>query len=924
MTIEFRVLGEIAVLVDGRPLTLGHARQRSVLAALLADVNRSLTLDQLVDRVWGERAPKSARDTLYGYLSRLRAALPAPVAIHRDRGYRLEVDPSTVDFHRFRGLVAAARSGETDQQIAELFESALELWRGDPFPDLDSQWSNEIRGALQHEYLAVKMDRVDCLLRLGRHNELLPQLAASASSSPLDERIAGQLMRALYRSGRRADALDVYRCTRERLTEELGTDPGNQLRELHRRILAADPALAANAVARTAHPVPRQLPAPPRVFTGRAEQLAVLDRVLDPAQQDGPTAVVSAIGGAGGVGKTSLALHWAYQNADRFPDGQLHVNLRGFDRSGVPELPARVLLGFLRALGVASEAIPADLDGRAALYRSLLSGKRMLVVLDNAHDTDQVEPLLPGSAGCAVLITSRSHLAGVLVRGASLLNLEVMPPDEAHDLLTRHLGAKRAAAEPDAVRELLRYCAGLPLAISIVATRAAAHPDFPLSPLVDELRDASARLDALDAGDLATDLRTVLSWSYQALPDEARRIFGLLGLTPTSEIGLDAAASLLELPPGKARVRLRALEDVHLLQQPAPGRYRMHDLVRLYAAERVVPAEDRAAALRRLVDYYLHTAHQADAMLNPHRRRSELAPPADGVVPPAIPDQRAAFRWFDAEHPQVLAAQDIAVDGGWDTQAWQLAWVLNGFHRRRGHLKEDRAVWRTGVAAADRAGETTPTMLAYSAAACSALAEHGAALAELSRGLAMAEQSGDLAAQANTHLALAIAWERKGDDERALIHSEQALRLQRAGGDHLREATTINSIGWFNAKLGRYSLARDYCQRALTLARERDEREEEANTLDSLGYIAAYSGHPEEALTYYQAARDLYRKLGHVAEEAEVLRFLGGTHRDLGNFHEAAAVWSEALAYYDTRHRSDQADQLRCQLAELPDGVALP
>lgn len=572
MTVRFRLLGVIEASVDGELIHLGYAQLRSMLAVLLVEANHPVSVDQLIDRVWAaRRLPHQPRRAVQHNMVLLRRALAAATGVTISRlgaGYQLTADPDTIDLHRFHGLLDRAR---TAPDAEALFEQALALWRGEPFADVDTPWLDALRTILTARHQAARLDLTDIQLRHGRHATLLADLAQQTEEHPLDERLAGQYLLALYRSGRPAKALAHYRRISRLLADELGTDPSRPLQQLHLRILAADPTLSEPGTAR----VPRQLPAPPRLFTGRATELAELDR----------TPLV-AVSGPGGVGKTALVLQWAHHHIDRFPDGQLHVDLRGFDPSGHPTPISEAIRGFLDGLGIDAATLPPEPDSQAARYRSLVSGKRMLILLDNAADLDQVIPLLPGSGTCTVLITSRRHLTGLAaLHGAHLLDLNVLPEPDAHELLASHLGPDRAAAEPHAVADLLAVCAGLPLAVRIVAARAQQHPGFPLAALADELRDASGRLDGLDAGDVRVNLRGVLSWSVHSLDAEAAWLFGLLGIAPGPGISLTAVASLAGQPVERVRAVLRELEHASLVAQHEPGRYRMHDLIRLCAAE---------------------------------------------------------------------------------------------------------------------------------------------------------------------------------------------------------------------------------------------------------------------------------------------------------------------------------------------------
>jgi DNA-binding SARP family transcriptional activator len=391
MTAEIRLLGDVEVHVGEQQVDVGHSRQRCVLVALLAEPARVVSVERLIDRVWGDRLPRRPRNALYGYVSRLRAALGDEARItQQSRGYLLEVDPMAVDLHRFRALVRRARANEDDHARAALFDEACGLWRGNPFGSLNTPWLNGMRATVEAERFAAELDRTDVQLRLGGHTELLPRLQRWSEAHPLDERLAAQLMLALYHCGRQAEALDHYQRIRARLAEELGADPSPALQRLHLRALSADLTVA---VAPSRQPVPQQLPVPPGAFVGRAAELAELGH----AHGDPATLMISVIGGVGGVGKTWLALRWAHDNAERFPDGQLYVNLRGFEPTGQPVPWPAVVRGFLHALGVDPATVPADPDAQAALYRSTVAGRRMLVVLDNSRDTEQVIPLLPGS-----------------------------------------------------------------------------------------------------------------------------------------------------------------------------------------------------------------------------------------------------------------------------------------------------------------------------------------------------------------------------------------------------------------------------------------------------------------------------------------------------------------------------------------------
>ncbi|MER5263527.1 BTAD domain-containing putative transcriptional regulator [Actinosynnema sp. NPDC002837] len=880
--VDFGVLGGVRARVGGADLDIGHTRRRGVLAALLLEAGRPVPAERLVDRVWGGQPPLRAKETLYGYVSKLRSA---GIDIQRGPGgYLLETD--RIDLVEFRALAKRARTAP-DHQAAELYDQALRLWRGEALEGLDSPWFAQVRESLQAERAAVELDRNDVAIRLGDHAALLPALRDATQAHPLDERLAGQLMLALHRSGRSSEALQHYDALRRTLADELGTDPGTPLQDLYLRLLGqqAPPA--------TTKAVPRQLPAPQRWFTGREKEIADL---TEPSS----TVVITAIGGAGGIGKTALALHWAHQHVDDFPDGQLYVNLRGFDPVGDPVTPQNALRGFLEALGV--DDPPADLDAQAALYRSLVADKRMLVVLDNARDTTQVTPLLPGGARCTALITSRVQLLGLLTaHGARSVALDVLDEHESRAFLVSRLGAERVEAEPDVTRELLELCGGLPLALSIIAARAVTQPDLPLSALTEELKEQ--RLDALD--DLSADLRTVFACSLRVLTPEATELFGLIGLTSAPDLSLKAITALT----GRADTRrlLRELETAHLVQQHRVGRYRMHDLVRLYAAE-VAPAH-ADANLRAFIGYFAATAHDGDRLIEPHRPPIP-APPGD-PVPPA--DVTAALDWFDAEYESLLAAQRLAAGHRWHDLAWHLAWALTNYHLRRGHAAEDIAVWGAALVAADALQDRFKQVSAHKflGMALTDVGRYDEGDHHLRQALELVE---DDYGKAAAHRAMAWALERRGDVAGALEHALAQLALFRALGLPIRVAEALNDVGYRMAKLGDHVGAEAHCREALALNEELGHVEGEAATSDSLGYIAHHHGRDADAVEHYRHALKLYRQLDNSYEEASVLRHFGDVLAAVGRHGEARDARQRALTLFRAQGRVEDADEVRALL----------
>jgi nucleoside phosphorylase/tetratricopeptide (TPR) repeat protein len=676
--------------------------------------------------------------------------------------------------------------------------------------------------------------------------------------------------------------------------------------------------------------VPHQLVAAPARFVGRADQLAELDRALNAAEGSSPgagpgggaTAMISAIGGTGGIGKTWLALTWAYRHLERFPDGQLFVDLHGFSPTGEPVQPAVAVRGFLDALGVEANRIPTDLDAQAALYRSKVAGRRMLIVLDNAATSDQVTPLLPGSPSCTVLVTGRHRLASLIDRhGARHLPLDVLSPEEARGLLTARLGADRVAAETEAVDELIKLCGGHPLALTITARTAGTRPGAALAEAAAELRDLG--LEALDHDtDPAASLPTVLSWSLRRLTDQQRTVFALLGIAPGPDTTPPATAALTGLPDRLARQALSGLENASLLERRPGGRYAMHDLIRRYAtdtAHTTLPKEVRDAALTRVGGFHLHTAHAADRLLYPHRALVRPERPVPGVRPHPLPDIAAALAWMDAEHATLLATQRSAATVGHHHTVWHLAWNLTAFHRRRGHLHDEVTTWQAALDAADHLPDPAIRSRTHRhlGGACSRLGLHEQATAHLERALDLAVRHHDPTDQAHAHRVLAFAWERRGDDRQALEHAHHALDLYRALDLPVWEADMLNGVGWFAARLGRFDTAREHCRAALTLTRHHHDPDGEAATLDSLGYIAHHTGDHHQALDHYHHALTLRRGLGDAYQVADTLDGVGHSYAALGRHEQARTVWREALELYRGQGRDADAERVQHQLDDI-------
>ena len=684
---RFRVLGPLEIRTGYEWSAISASKWRALLAALLLKPGQVVSAESLVNELWGERPPAGARKLVSGYVLRLRRLMRDTTGrqlITRAPGYQLLVGPTDLDTSRFADLLAEGRSalgGHDPQRAGVLLTDALDLWRGPALIDVPQGPLVAMESSRLEELRLDALElRIEADLALG-HAQVVPELRRLTAEHPLRERMWVLLMRALQTTGRQAEALDTYTLARRIIADELGADPGAELQRLHQRILGGGAGVrvkptAAAPAGPSAHPVvvPRQLPVTTRHLIGRQAELAFLSEAVGETVGAGSGVVISAICGTAGVGKTALAVHWSHQVADEFPDGQLYVNLRGFDPSGMPVTPAQAIRGFLDAFHVSAERIPMGLDAQAALYRSLLAGKRVLVVLDNARDVAQVRPLLPGSPGCLVLITSRADLADLITaEGAHLLTLDVLAEQEARDLLNRSLGG-RLASEPRIAGELTELCARLPLALRVTAARATIRPLLPLDALVSELRDMRSRLDALDAGGQSSNVRTVFSWSLRQLSASAARMFRLLGIHPGPDITVAAAAGLAGTSRVLAAQALAELARAHLVAEHVAGRFAFHDLLRAYAVEQAATQEsehERHHALHRMVDHYLHTAHAACLLLGSPRETIVLPPPEPGAAPEDFADTARAWAWFQAEHHVLLAITTQAAATGFDGHAWR-------------------------------------------------------------------------------------------------------------------------------------------------------------------------------------------------------------------------------------------------------------
>jgi DNA-binding SARP family transcriptional activator len=931
---EFGVLGPLEVRDPDRGLLLFTAGQRSALAMLLL-IPQVVPASRLIEAVWDEVPPQRAQLALQMLVSRLRRVLqprdgrrPAqPILLTRPGGYLLQVTPGALDLHRFQELVAAGRqalaAGTADRAAWQL-QQALGLWRGSALADVPSQWLQRVQvPRLDEQRLAALEDRIEADLRLGRHGPLVAELEALVAAEPLRERLSGQQMVALYRSGRQAEALGVYRRLRRVLREELGLDPGPQLQRLERAILSRDPSLdppstaagggrpatTAAATRRRAVPVPAQLPPDTSDFTGRAMELARLRERLGSATGVGAAAavVISAIDGKAGIGKSALAVHLAHELAPRFPDGVLYVNLRGAEPQRL--VPLEVLAQFLRALGLDSERIPADLDEATGAYRSLLAGRRILVVLDNAADAAQVRPLLPAAVGCGALVTSRAPLADL--DGATPLRLDLLPEADAIGLLARMVEQDRVAAEPDAAVTIVRACGRLPLAVRIIGARLRARPAWPLQAMALRLADERRRLDELAVGELA--VRSSLHLSYQGLTPVEARMFRLLALPDGPDATSGVAAALLGCSLSAAETSLERLVDMQLLETPAPGRYRFHDLLRLFARERARAEEDEQAlqaALGQALAWYATTAERADQLIKPAGLRRN-----DDEDGRRFVDRRSALAWLEAERVNLVAAARQAAAthaSALAPAAWRFHDALWRFFDLRTHWADWHTVSQVTVQAAERTGNRAAMARALNSLGIihGQQRHYAEATGYFVQGLTVAREIGDRRIEGRLLNNLGLVYLYQGRHRAATDMFEKSLSLHREIDDRLSEGVALNNLGETHRRQGRYPEAIVCYEQDLMICREVGDTRGAAFTLQGLAEACRDQGRYQEAARYAEDSLVICREVGDRFEEAKALWRLGCAVAPVQGQPAARVHWVESLGIFESLG-APEADEVR-------------
>jgi DNA-binding SARP family transcriptional activator/tetratricopeptide (TPR) repeat protein len=915
--VTVRLLGPVDVMLDDEPRAVTGLRRRAILALLGLNRDIVVSTDHLIDVVWNGSAPATVSNTLQRNVSHLRTVLADRASIlARPPGYLLS--GVGTDAQAAQRLIDVATRTADPRCRASRLDGALALWRGPALTDVSMLpgFEGEAR-RLDGLRLRALQALFDARLDAGEHEQVLPELRRLAAGQPFDERLHRQLTMALYRTGRQAEALAVIRGIRERLRTELGLDPSVELHELELAVLRHAAVLtgAGSVALRQSDPNPRErLPQPDPAFSGRDGELTALDGVMAESVRNGAPAVVTVAGGAG-VGKTSLVVQWAHLVADSSPDGRLYLNLRCFDATGAPLVSADIVRELLAALEVPVSRIPVGPHVQLALLRAQLVGKRILLVLDNARDADQVCPLLFGLSGCFILVTSRHQLIPLVERyGARPLTVDLLDEAEARELLLRRIGVDRVAAAPAAVGEIIARCARLPLALSIAAAWAVARPRIALGELVGQLAAAVTPLDVL-TGDPDREVRRVFSWSYETLSSAAARLLRLLGLHPGPDIGLCAAASLSGLSVGAVVGLLDELRRANLVAEVAPARYAMHDLLRAYARELAGRLDGGDAACVRLLDYYLHTAQAASNRLHGVWSDLLLAIPAPGVTVETLPDAAAANAWLDREHHALINAVSLAAQGGQVAHVWGLAWTLTLILDTRGYWHEYLATQRAAVQVVDRAGEPVGQAHAHHGLgrALSCLGRDVEAMDQLRTAFQRYEAVDDRAGMADVQLGLGFLCDRRGDHDGALAAARLALALFRAADHRSGEAASLSNIGWSLTELGDYEQALTFCSAGLSIHEKLGDLRGSATSWHSLGAVRDRLDQRDAALDAYRTSLALARRANDRCLQADTLQRIGDLRVAAGDSVGARDVWWEAATLFESVGHPE-ADRLRSKL----------
>jgi DNA-binding SARP family transcriptional activator/tetratricopeptide (TPR) repeat protein len=940
----FRILGTVEAWTGQEWRPISATKWRLLLAVLLVRSGQPVPVDRLVEEIWGDRPPKGASNLVSVYVHKLRRLIgdeQGKVLVTRAPGYAAVLKPGELDADRFAELVTLGRKACEQGDAAggvELLTQALEMWRGEPLADARAAplVATEAEHLAESRVQATEL-RIQARLACGRHAEVVPEVHRLLVDFPLRERLWALLMQALWGAGRQAEALETYHQAQETIAEELGVDPGAELQQIYQQILNADSGNAAAArtgivsvpVSAPAPVVPAQLPPDIADFTGRAGQVAAVRGMLAPsgdgdgeaAPRDGPGVVrVALVVGSGGLGKTALAVHAAHAIAHQFPDGRLYANLRGATH---PANPADMLARFLRDLGMDAARIPVDEEERALAYRTRLDGKRVLIVLDDARDAEQVAPLLPGSSSCAVLITSRARMPELV--GISVLDLDVLPDDEARTLFAKVAGQAKVSDDPGAAASVLAVCAGLPLAIRIAGARLASG-SWNVRLLAERLANERRRLDVLRAGNLA--VRASFEVSFAHLPQVAApgavdpaRVFALLGLWTGPSISLPAVAALVGEPTEAVSEALDVLLDAHLLEAIGPEQYRFHDLLRVYAADRALtqePDQERLTAVTRLLTWYLHTTEAAACVISPQHTPVPLGPPPARVSPLAFGSLDAALQWCESKRTGLVAATRLAASSGLHEIAWKLAAASMNFFYRSSHWVEWVTTHEIGLASARLLGDRMAEAWMRNNLGMAYGQKHMTEAVEyFEQALAICQDIGDTRGETRGANNLATAYFRIRRFPEALEAAQRSLVIQRKAGNRYGEGIAINMIGCSSRELGWLQKAADYLQQALDIFRELGEQHTVADSLGDLGETYLGLGEIERAIACLRESLSIWRDIGDRYGQAKTLQRFGNAQQRAGNLIEAATLLGEAIVLFEDLGNHGQAAEARAALVEI-------
>ncbi|WP_431919660.1 tetratricopeptide repeat protein [Nonomuraea jabiensis] len=900
------LLGPLEIIVEGRPIHL-TGRQRALLSALLLDTGSAVSVERLADRLWGDDLPPSAPARLRALIAELRRALSPhgrDVVLTRSPGYMIPAGAAAVDAEEFASLVEDARHAAGDdrhQAALDLYDRALALWRGDPFADLAGPVAHAERHRLEELRCEAAEGHAAALLRMGRGRAAVAGLTRLLAEQPLRERPHALLMQALRDDGRLPDALEAYRDFRTRLVREVGVEPSGELQRLHQRLLEEAPA---TEPARSA-PVPRQLPPVTSRFVGRSAELRRMD-----------AGRVTLLVGPAGVGKTALAIRWAHRASDRFPDGQLFLDLRGFDQREPMSLPEALQL-LLQGLGAAAKDIPVELDAQIALYRSLLAGRRVLVVLDDVAGPEQVRALLPGDPGCRAVITSRNRLGGlVAVDGIERLTLDVLDHGEAHQLLAQGIGEDRLLREPDAAEELVALCGRLPLALSIAVSWIGDHGHRMIGHYVHQLADRGRLVRLRVDGDESVAVQAALDLSHNALPPAAQRMFRLLGLARGSGISPAAAAALTRTSRERAEDLLATVARIHLIKETGPHRFAAHDLVLEYAAQRSLAedsASERRAAVQRLLDYYLSTVISATAAAGFEVAELAYDRARPEVTPTTFDAAADALDWLDTEWDNLVAAVSYAATHGPRPYAWSLVEALTDIlHHRRTRGEWLRLAEIALAAAEDERNFRGQAAMHHSLGLARwRMADLKNAMDHYERALALSRRAGWPLGKARALQGCGVVLKQQGEPHQAIPRYRRSLEIHHALGSARGEAGGLNNLASAYLILARLDRAEECLRASLPLARESGDRHLQTLTLVNLALVRKRQARFPEALESLHEALALAEADGLRYAEAVTYETLGSVHRDAGHYERAIDVFGRSLAI------AEEVENRRCRIASL-------